>query len=58
MNQTDSSLPRLNQANIDRKAELDAQWQQLKTTGNALHTTKLPAYNKKLWEAGYGAIRL
>lgn len=58
MNQTNSSLPRLNQSSIDRKAELDAQWQQLKTTGTVLLNSKLPTYNKKLWDAGYGAIRL
>ncbi len=58
MNQTDGSSPRVNQANINRKAELDIQWQQLKTTGTILLTSKLPAYNKKLWDAGFGAIRL
>ncbi len=58
MNQTDGSIPRVNQANKDRKAELDAQWQQLKTTANELLNSKIPAYNKKLWEAGYGAIKL
>tara|TARA_R100000935_G_scaffold8302_2_gene17327 strand:- start:8782 stop:11916 length:3135 start_codon:yes stop_codon:yes gene_type:complete len=58
MNQVDSSLPRVNQSSIDRKTELDAQWQQLKATGNALLNSKLPTYNKKLWDAGYGAIQL
>jgi photosystem II stability/assembly factor-like uncharacterized protein len=58
MNQTDSSLPRVNQSSIDRKAELEEQWQQLRSTGNVLLNSKLPEYNKKLWEAGYGAIRL
>lgn len=58
MNQTDGSLPRVNQANIDRKAELDLQWKQLKATGTVLLNSKLPAYNKKLWDAGFGAIRL
>jgi len=58
MNQTNGSIPRLNQSNINRKAELDVQWQQLKTTGNILRNSRLPAYNKKLWDAGYGAIRL
>ncbi|WP_432410701.1 WD40/YVTN/BNR-like repeat-containing protein [Rasiella sp. SM2506] len=58
LNQTSSSLPRVNQSSIDRKTELDVQWQQLKATGNVLQKSKLPAYNKKLWDAGYGAIRL
>ncbi|NNJ81207.1 MAG: glycosyl hydrolase, partial [Flavobacteriaceae bacterium] len=58
MNQTSSSLPRVNQPNKDRKSELDAQWQGLRATANALLKTKLPLFNKKLWDAGYGAISL
>ena len=57
MNQTNSSLPRVTQASFDRKAELDKQWQTLKKTAEELINTKVPAYNKKLWEAGVGAIR-
>jgi photosystem II stability/assembly factor-like uncharacterized protein len=58
LNQTDSSLPRLNQSSIDRKAELDVLWQQLKSIGTTLQNSTLPRYNKKLWDAGFGAIRL
>jgi hypothetical protein len=58
INQTNSSIPRVNRANIDRKAELDAQWLVLKARGNQLIQTAIPAYNKTLWEAGIGAIRL
>ena len=58
MNQTDSSLPRVNQSNKDRKTELDAKWQGLRATAFSLLKSKLPDYNKKLWEAGYGAISL
>tara|TARA_R110002051_G_scaffold8257_3_gene34915 strand:+ start:30963 stop:34088 length:3126 start_codon:yes stop_codon:yes gene_type:complete len=58
INQTNSSIPRLNQSSIDRKAELDAQWSGLKSKGNQFINTAIPAYNKRLWEAGIGAIRL
>lgn len=57
MNQTNSSLPKVTQASIDRKAELDKQWIPLKNTAESLINTKIPAYNKKLWNAGVGAIK-
>ncbi|WP_419213358.1 glycosyl hydrolase [Maribacter sp. X9] len=58
INQTNSSIPRVNQPNIERKAELDAQWIKLKTRGEQLKNSAIPAYNKRLWEAGIGAIQL
>ncbi|PQB04398.1 WD40/YVTN/BNR-like repeat-containing protein [Aureitalea marina] len=58
LNQTNSSLPKVTQASIDRKAELDAQWTPLRATAENLINSKVPAYNKKLWEAGIGAINI
>jgi len=58
INQTNSSIARLNQSNKDRKAELDKKWETLKAKGNQLKNTEIPAYNKTLWDAGVGAIRL
>lgn len=58
MNQTNSSLPRVNLSNKNRKAELDAQWIQLKATGAELLNTELPVFNDALWSAGIGAIKL
>jgi hypothetical protein len=58
MNQTASSLPRVNGSSKTRKAELDAQWQGLRAEADSFLNTKLPAFNKKLWDAGYGAIEL
>lgn len=58
MNQTSSSLPKVTQASIDRKKELDTQWISLKATADNLINTKIPAYNKNLWSAGIGAIQL
>ena len=56
INQTNSSIPRVNQPNLDRKAELDQQWAGLKARGNQLMETAIPAFNKTLWDAGIGAI--
>jgi hypothetical protein len=55
---TNSSIPRVNQASKDRKIELDAQWVKLNSEGDRLMKMAIPAYNKQLWEAGFGAIRL
>lgn len=55
---TNSSIPRVNQPSKDRKTELDAQWSTLKGKAAALKNTAIPAYNKQLWEAGIGAIRI
>ena len=56
MNHANSSIPRVIQPSKDRKIELDRQWQLLKGNANRLLNNRLPAYNKKLWEAGFGAI--
>ena len=58
INATDSSIPRVNQSSIDRRKELDAQWAGLKQRGQALKTSKIPEFNKKLWAAGIGAVQL
>jgi hypothetical protein len=48
----------VNQGSKNRKKELDAQWMVLKSKADAFVKTQIPAYNKKLWEAGIGAIRI
>lgn len=55
---TNSSIPRVNQPSKDRKKELDAQWATLKSKVEKLKTNTIPAFNKRLWEAGIGAIRI
>ncbi|MFD2587304.1 glycosyl hydrolase [Croceitalea marina] len=55
---TNSAIPRVNQPSKDRKKELDAQWAVLKSKAKVLKNEAIPAYNKKLWDAGIGAIRL
>ena len=55
---TNSTIPRVNQPSKDRKAELDAQWSGYKARANSFLKTAVPEFNKKLWEAGIGAIRI
>jgi photosystem II stability/assembly factor-like uncharacterized protein len=55
INQTESDLPRVNQPNIELKKQYDAEWAILKQRAEALET-RLTALNKKLSEAGVGAV--
>ncbi len=55
---TNSGIPRVNQSSKDRKAELDVQWEVLEKEAEKLIKTSIPAFNKKLWESGIGAIQL
>ena len=56
INQTESDIPRVNQPSLDRMKELNAQWSTLKARGNELLNQDIPAFNKRLWDAGLGAI--
>ena len=56
INQTESDIPRVTQASIDRRAELDAQWEKLKGRAEGLLKEDIPAFNQKLWEKKIGAI--
>ena len=58
INQTSSDIPRVNQSSVARKVELDAQWKTLNQRAVKLIETEIPAYNKELWNAGIGAIRI
>ena len=56
INQTESSLPRVNQGSIDRRTELDAQWEKLKASGSKIANELLPEFNQVLWDNGIGGI--
>jgi photosystem II stability/assembly factor-like uncharacterized protein len=56
INQTESDIPRVNQPSLDRMRELNAQWATLKARGEEILNRDLPALNKRLWDAGLGAI--
>ena len=56
INQTESDIPRVNQPSLDRLKELNTQWTSLKARGTELLDRDIPAFNKRLWDAGLGAI--
>ena len=56
INQTESDIPRVNQPSLDRMKELNGQWSALKTRANEILDHDIPAFNKRLWDAGLGAI--
>ena len=56
INQTESDIPRVNQPSLDRMRELNAKWTTLKARGTELLDRDIPAFNKRLWDAGLGAI--
>ncbi|MDH5367445.1 MAG: glycosyl hydrolase [Cyclobacteriaceae bacterium] len=58
INQSESTIPRINQSSLDRKKELDAQWIKFNDRATELLESSLPEFNKKLWEAGIGAIKI
>ena len=56
INQTESDIPRVNQPSLDRMRELNTQWSTLKSRGLELLDRDIPSYNKRLFDAGLGAI--
>ena len=58
INQTESSIPRVNEQNKKRRIELDNQWTALKNRGDQFINTSIPNINKKLWDNGIGAIKM
>ncbi|MCR9016980.1 WD40/YVTN/BNR-like repeat-containing protein [Aquiflexum gelatinilyticum] len=56
INQTESSIPRVNQGSKDRFEELTKEWEVLKAKGEKLLKSTIPAYNKSLQEAGIGVL--
>ncbi len=56
INQTESDIPRVNQPSVDRKQELDKEWQVFEKEAATILNADLPMFNKKLWEAGVGAV--
>jgi len=58
INQTESAIPNVNQGSKDRKNELDKQWVGLKAKADNFINNLVPAFNKALWQAGVGAIKM
>jgi hypothetical protein len=56
INQSDSSIPKINKGSKERRAELEEEWEVLENEGNRLLTIEIPAYNKLVQEAGIGVL--
>lgn len=56
INQTESDIPRVNQPSLDRMKELNGQWSALKARANEILNQDIPSLNKRMWDAGLGAI--
>ena len=56
LNQTESDLPRVNQASRDRLAELKAEGVRLEARATAFMEQDIPALNTRLQSLGFGAI--
>ena len=56
INQTESDIPRVNNASRERREELDAKWETLQAKGRKILEEDVPAFNQLLWKAGIGAV--
>ena len=56
LNQTESDIPKVNQPSLDLMKELNIQWAQLKSRGTMILEKDIPELNKKLYDAGVGAV--
>lgn len=56
INQTESDIPRVTQASRDRRAELEAQWDELQAQADSFLDKELPSFNQRLWQMKIGAI--
>jgi hypothetical protein len=50
INQTESSIPKVNKGSKDRYAELWEEWKVLKAEGEKLLNEEIPAFKKQEWE--------
>jgi photosystem II stability/assembly factor-like uncharacterized protein len=56
INQTESDIPRVNQPLLDLLKQMNAEWTTLKSRANEILEKDIPTINKRLWDAGKGAI--
>lgn len=56
INQTNSSIPKVNNGSKERREELEKEWEGLKAEGKRLLETAIPAFNKLVQEAGIGIL--
>jgi hypothetical protein len=58
INATDSDIPKVNKPSRDRHAELMKEWEGLNARAKEITETDIPGLTRKLWEAGFGAVRV
>ena len=56
LNHAESALPRVNDATRARLQGLNERWTTLRGEGKELLEERVPAFNRKLWEEGIGAL--
>lgn len=56
INESDSSIPLVKQSSKDRLNELTKEWNALDARAKSIMESEVPAYTKKLWDAGIGAV--
>lgn len=56
INHCESDIPRVTKPNVVRRQELESEWSALETEVKQLLDKNIPEFNKRLWEAGYGAL--
>jgi photosystem II stability/assembly factor-like uncharacterized protein len=56
MNQTENDIALITQPTLDLEKELDGKWEVLKQKGMKMMDTDIPGLNRKLFDAGIGAI--
>lgn len=56
VNHTESDIPKVTKPTLDRLAELTAIWNTLQNRGQQILDKDLPAFNKRLWDAGVGPV--
>jgi hypothetical protein len=56
INQTESDIPRVNKASLDRMNELNTKWNSLEARAREILDREIPAFNKQLWNVGVGAV--
>jgi len=56
INQTESDIPQVNKPSLELLAEYTAKWKLLEARANEFLQKDIPSLNKKLWDAGIGAV--
>ncbi|WP_373397135.1 glycosyl hydrolase [Algoriphagus halophilus] len=56
INQTNSSIPKVNNGSKERREELEKEWEGLEAEGKRLLEKAIPAFNKLVQEAGIGIL--